>query len=1008
MKKTIVILLVSLILCTGSLLAKGKDLAIISAARFDDYVYQYKMWKSLEGFDVTIKKADSLGGLDTTHVYDWIHSTWWPGNDNYVFILGKQSEVPTNYVADMVYGQSYFWSDWYYASHDHSSLLTKGCPNLMVGRLTADSANVGNVLKKFISYEFSPASYNPKRVLSEAAYRIDSLDIDWPTGARVTRSAFVDFSWGTSNIDTLNFSVSPFSSWSTNAHRDSLEKRWQKYSVIYHGGHGNTLGFTDLNVSFYYYPSYHLPLAGLNQATGYQVFVTEACYNARFAPSAHILSDYWSPLDHIICQTSSSFRGPVFAIGCVNTFGFVVDQLYNDGETWYKRPSSALTETDSAFTTWGQIGRVFSFRGNNSIAPSNIMFIGDPSISFRTTDPSTAEVAPSSYISVSSPAVVARTNSAVGAVRVSAYAPNTGWDSTTTVTDDASVTFYCTSRPLFIAFTKDDASKTPTVWTTGGTLNVNTWMLGNININGDLTVASGKTMEVLPGTKMYFRTNYDDRSAGANSSKAELLINGILKADSATFTRKEDSSYWTGIRFGTTATSSHILGCTVSYAVTGVYINEADPTISDNQILNNDDHGVYITGSGAWPMITNNYIGAADYAVYIYATSSGGHFGHDAFRNATYGLFLANGSPLIEGENNGYNFWDSSVSNKRVYVYNGYLELGTDESPGNNSFTKGDDASEDYIYNVSGITTYARYCYFYDCPTPDTDWFYGSVDRSNKLGTPPSSPSAGPDFDIPKIAVTPMRQYAEIKRTLAGGATFSHAKALNTLVLENIETEFAARPLDLMLGNLSKEEGQKVINNFGKYNKMHEAVRFALDQWQIRYASQDNAPDEALFLKYLGTKFEKAMALTYAAGLAANGQKDKAIEVLTKANQDTEPLVLNSLIAGLDNPESIPLEKAGAVPTEKQSVEISAFPNPFNSESRIQFKLAQKGLATVTIYNMLGQKVVELVNGEKSAGTHVASWNGRNQAGSHVPTGVYFCQINAGGARQTLKLFMLR
>jgi len=1003
MKRIISILLIILSFCASSIHAKGKELAIISASRFDSHVYQYKMWKSLEGFDVTIKKADSLGGLDTTLVWDWIHSTWWPGNDNYVFILGKQSEIPANYIADMVYGNSFFFSDWHYASHDHSNLITSGWPNLLVGRLTADSADAGKVLQKFISYEFAPASYNPKRVLTEAAYYDDT---DWPTGSRTNRLALIDFTWGSSNVDTLIFSNSPFSSWVADSYRDSLEKRWQKYSIIYHNGHGNGNGFTDLNSSdFYYYPSYHLPLANLNLNKGYEVFITEACYNAGFVAGSYSShSNIWSPLDRLICQTSTSRRGPIFAIGAIGNIGFRVDQ--KEGDAWYCRPSSALT--DSSFNTWGQIGRVFSYRGEDSFWPANIQFIGDPTVSFRTADPSTAEVAPSSYISVTSPAVVAFTGSDVGSVRVSAYAPNSGWFSTTTLTGDTYTTFSTSDRPLFIAFTKDDASKTPTVWTTGGTLNVNTWMLGRIHVNGDLTVGSGKTMEVLPGTKMYFKTDSDDRSGGTNSSKAELIINGTLKADSATFTRHDNSSYWSGIKFGTSATSSHILGCTVSYGVTGVYVNEADPTISDNQILNNDDHGIYITGSGAWPMITNNYIGAADYAVYIYATSSGGHFGHDAFRSATYGLFLANGSPVIEGENYGYNFWDSSISNKRVYVYNGYLELGMDEDPGNNSFTKGSDNTKDYIYNASGITVYARNCYFYDCPSPDTDWFYGPVDRSNKLPYPPTDPSAGPDFDIPKGTITSTRQYAEIKRSLASGAAFSQAKALNTLVVNNINSEFAARPLDLLLGNLSRAEGQKVIDNFSKYNKMHDAVRFALDQWQLRYDSQDGIPDAACLSRYQGTVFEKAMAMTYAAGLAANGQKERAVEVLKEANRDTDPMVVESLIAGLDHSDSIPSGKTAAATAEKQSVEISAYPNPFNSESRIQFKLTQKGLVKVTVYNLLGQKVVELVNGEKGAGSHLATWDGKNQAGNQVPTGVYFCQINAGGVRQTLKLFMLR
>ncbi|HOT98239.1 MAG TPA: T9SS type A sorting domain-containing protein [bacterium] len=991
MKRAIVLLLTcALMLCAGSLFAKGKDLAIISASRFDNYVYQYKMWKSLEGFDVTIKKADSLAVRDSLHVWKWIHETWWPGNDNFVFLLGKGSEIPANLLCTSIYPEpvrSDYFDSYNYSAHDTSTLSKKKTQNLILGRLVAESGGEA-VLKKLLSYEFNPHNQDPKRTLFSTAY------LDLSLTGRTHAWAFAYNSW--TNFDTLMFEDEPYVNWTGSAYHDSLEKRFAKYSINFVSCHGDSAGWHDFNGGHkYHYSTTDLPLASFD---GHQFYIAHSCDVARFLlyrkpPTANV--DYWSLLDRLVCQTNSSLEGPIGATGLATGGGGDPVDAYISGGWAYRKSDSLCTEK---YNTWGAVNRSWNDVYNE--------YVGDPSTSVRYTDASTSEVAPSSYISVSSPSVIAYTGSDVGSIRVSAYAPNTGWFSTTTLSGNTYTTFTTTARPLFIAFTKDDASKTPTIWTTGGTLDVNTWMLGKINVNGDLTVASGKTMEVLPGTIMYFRTNYDDRSSGTSSTKAELIINGTLKADSCNFTRKEASGYWSGIKFSSTASSSsHILGCVLYYGVTGIYIDQADPTISDNVISGNDSYGIYVTGSGAWPVITNNYIGGDDYAVYIYATSSGGHYGHDSFKDATYGLFLANGSPVFEGESNGYNFWDSSITNKRVYVYNGYLELGTAEDPGNNSFTKGSDNTKDYIYNATGTTVYARSCYFYDCPTPDTDWFYGSVDRANKLG---SAPDAGPDFDIPKITNTPMRQYVEIKRALANGATFSHAKALTTLVVENIDSEFAARPLDLLLGNLSKEEGQKVINNVGKYDKMHDAVRFALDQWQVRYDSQKGIPDEALLNRYQGTAFEKAMALTFAAGLASNGQKEKAIEVLTKANQDTDPLILASLIEGLDHPESLPAGKEEATPAEKQSVEVSAFPNPFNSESRIQFKLAQKGLATITVYNMLGQKVIELVNGERSAGTHIVTWSGRNQAGLQVPTGVYFCQINAGGARQTLKIFMLR
>ena len=84
------------------------------------------------------------------------------------------------------------------------------------------------------------------------------------------------------------------------------------------------------------------------------------------------------------------------------------------------------------------------------------------------------------------------------------------------------------------------------------------------------------------------------------------------------------------------------------------------------------------------------------------------------------------------------------------------------------------------------------------------------------------------------------------------------------------------------------------------------------------------------------------------------------------------------------------------------------YPNPFNPETRIRFQLPKSSHVKLEIYNMLGQKIVTLIDEKRRAGYHEIAWNGRNTLGKKVPSGIYVLRLKAGEFWLTRKMIFAR
>jgi hypothetical protein len=83
-------------------------------------------------------------------------------------------------------------------------------------------------------------------------------------------------------------------------------------------------------------------------------------------------------------------------------------------------------------------------------------------------------------------------------------------------------------------------------------------------------------------------------------------------------------------------------------------------------------------------------------------------------------------------------------------------------------------------------------------------------------------------------------------------------------------------------------------------------------------------------------------------------------------------------------------------------------PNPFNPSTQIAFDIPKTAFVDLTVYNILGREVRKLVYGELPAGRHQITWDGHDNNGGNIASGIYFYKITAGDFNDRKKMILLK
>jgi len=132
------------------------------------------------------------------------------------------------------------------------------------------------------------------------------------------------------------------------------------------------------------------------------------------------------------------------------------------------------------------------------------------------------------------------------------------------------------------------------------------------------------------------------------------------------------------------------------------------------------------------------------------------------------------------------------------------------------------------------------------------------------------------------------------------------------------------------------------------------------------------------------------------------------VKLTTRENGDQERTVT---VSGLESditmtPTGISTHGTGTI--LRSAKLFNAYPNPFNPQTTIQVDMDRTGSASLTIYNVIGQKIKTLFNGNLQKGLRTFSWNGSDQSNHQVASGLYFYQLKTGTTVQTKTMMFLK
>jgi len=181
----------------------------------------------------------------------------------------------------------------------------------------------------------------------------------------------------------------------------------------------------------------------------------------------------------------------------------------------------------------------------------------------------------------------------------------------------------------------------------------------------------------------------------------------------------------------------------------------------------------------------------------------------------------------------------------------------------------------------------------------------------------------------------------------------------------------------------------------------------------IKYFQEDISIDYIESVKeenniVISRVFEKDMIMSQVNGFIVPSEREIIFNISSLSNI-VFPLIINYHLVGTDGSMvSQGFRKMNFTPIPSEVILSQNYPNPFNPTTTLRYDLPQDEFVNITIYDMLGNVISNLVNSNQTSGYKSIPWNATNNKGAPVSAGVYLYKIQAGDFVDTKKMILLK
>ncbi len=575
-----------------------------------------------------------------------------------------------------------------------------------------------------------------------------------------------------------------------------------------------------------------------------------------------------------------------------------------------------------------------------------------------------------------------------------------------------------------------------------GSISASTTWNGNIVIDNSVALASGRTLTIKPGTKIYFKNgsaitiNGTLNAVGTSSQKILFNSDGITNSGLITFNGTGSSNSVldyvevrnrSGIQCMNGADIT-IQNSRIELCTNGIYIYNSEPLVISNTIQNPSINGIYGEASGKYPLIKGNTIIKTTNHQYqgIYLLNQSLPFiTANDIQGFAYGLYIGGGGYTYFMDNN---YVTPSQNNR---FYDNIVGIGS--AWGSYVFAcenRGRDCNNNSIYTNSSYdasayqsgTIYAGYNYwgtdgaqlyqdgtsYIDASNPlSSDPWPPIIPHDEKLVTPVqnNNPRANGNDDIFECIdlerqnrTTELIQLCKQMLTQNSNADFALVELVKVKrkfhingIKEYLDSllsgnrPFRARVLD-HLANIALDEN--------KYNVANQIFNLILQQY----------PNTPIAINVMFEKFFAALNIIENRELAGQFLSDlQSLEI-----NDNDFLMRLHMAETLYNQSgnshmSKPTNSHDEINEVMEYALFNNFPNPFNPSTTINYQLPQNGLVTLKVYDILGKEVATLVNEQKIQGSYSANFDA-----SKLASGVYIYQLRVNDFVSSKKMLLLK